>query len=58
MTRSSRQANRANAAAHNLELSKDRCRECDGELLRTTGATHICTRCGLVQEVEKKEIEP
>ncbi|MBN2151114.1 MAG: hypothetical protein JW839_06710 [Candidatus Lokiarchaeota archaeon] len=53
MTRSARRANSANAAAHNVSSSEHKCLECKGDLVQTRGATHICTRCGLIQDVDK-----
>ncbi|MEX2680519.1 MAG: hypothetical protein Q6373_002895 [Candidatus Sigynarchaeota archaeon] len=53
MTRSARRANAANAAAHNVSFSEHKCMECKGDLVHTCGTTHICTRCGLIQEVDK-----
>ncbi|NMC07238.1 MAG: hypothetical protein GYA24_18620 [Candidatus Lokiarchaeota archaeon] len=54
MTRSSRRANAANAAAHNVSSSRYKCLECKGVLVQTRGLIHVCTRCGLVQDVEKE----
>ncbi|HME54821.1 MAG TPA: hypothetical protein VKM55_21635 [Candidatus Lokiarchaeia archaeon] len=57
MTRSARRSNAANAAVHHVAISNERCIECKAPLVHTQGIKYICTRCGLVQEIETKDKE-
>ncbi|MEX2680608.1 MAG: hypothetical protein Q6373_003360 [Candidatus Sigynarchaeota archaeon] len=57
MARSQRRVNAYGGAIHDVSTSGYKCSECKGKLVHTRGITYICTRCGLVQHVEKTSVD-